>query len=107
MGKKDRRRLGLVAQSCLTLWHPVDCSPPGSSVHGILRARRLEWAAMPSPKGPSQPRSPTLQADSLPPDPPEKPKRRNQRDRELEGDRETEKDGNRDKEAERKREEEG
>ena len=32
-----------VAQSCLTLWDPVDCSPPGSSVHGILQARVLEW----------------------------------------------------------------
>ena len=38
----------LVAQSCLTLCDPMDCSPPGSSVHGILQARRLEWVAMPS-----------------------------------------------------------
>ena len=35
-----------VAQSCPTLWDPVDCSPPGSSVHGILQARVLEWVAM-------------------------------------------------------------
>ena len=35
----------LVAQSCLTL-QPVDCSPPGSSVHGILQARILEWIAI-------------------------------------------------------------
>ena len=35
-------------QSCLTLCDPVDCSPPGSSVHGILQARILEWGAMPS-----------------------------------------------------------
>ena len=35
-----------VAQSCLTLCHPVDCSPPGSSVHGILQARVLEWGAI-------------------------------------------------------------
>ena len=34
-----------VAQSRLTLCHPVDCSPPGSSVHGILQARILEWVA--------------------------------------------------------------
>ena len=34
-------------QSCLTLCHPMDCSPPGSSVHGILQARILEWVAMP------------------------------------------------------------
>ena len=35
-----------VAQSCLTLCDPVDCSPPGSSVHGILQARILEWVAI-------------------------------------------------------------
>ena len=35
-------------QSCSTLYDPVDCSPPGSSVHGILQARTLEWVAMPS-----------------------------------------------------------
>ena len=35
----------LVAQSCLTLYDPMDCSPPGSSVHGISQARVLEWAA--------------------------------------------------------------
>ena len=38
----------LVAQSCLTLCNPSDCSPPGSSVHGILQARILEWIATPS-----------------------------------------------------------
>ena len=37
----------LVAQSCLTLCDPMDCSPPDSSVHGILQARILEWIAMP------------------------------------------------------------
>ena len=41
-----------------SLW-PHDCSPPGSSVHGILQARILEWVAMPSSRGSSQPRSPT------------------------------------------------
>ena len=35
-----------VAQSCLTLSDPTDCSPPGSSVHGIFQARVLEWGAM-------------------------------------------------------------
>ena len=34
------------AQSCPTLCDPVDCSPPGSSVHGILQARILEWVAI-------------------------------------------------------------
>ena len=40
--------LVMVSQSRLTLCDPVDCSPPGSPVHGILQARILEWAAMPS-----------------------------------------------------------
>ena len=40
-------------QSCLTLSDPMDCSPPGSSVHGILQARILEWVAMPSSRGSS------------------------------------------------------
>ena len=35
-----------VAQSCLTLCDPMDCSPPGSSVHGIFQARVLEWGAI-------------------------------------------------------------
>ena len=35
-----------VTQSCPTLCDPVDCSPPGSSAHGILQARVLEWAAI-------------------------------------------------------------
>ena len=33
------------AQSCLILFHPMDCSPPGSSVREILQARILEWVA--------------------------------------------------------------
>ena len=39
-------------QSCLALCNPVDCSLPGSCVQGILQARILEWAAMPSSRGP-------------------------------------------------------
>ena len=38
-------------QSCPTLCESVDCSPPGSSVRGILQARILEWAAVPSSRG--------------------------------------------------------
>ena len=38
-----------VAQSCLTLCNPMDCSPPGSAVHGIFQARVLEWVPLPSP----------------------------------------------------------
>ena len=60
-----------VAQLCPTLCDPVDCSPPGSSVHGILQARVLDWAAMPSSRSASRPRDRTCicllrwQADSL------------------------------------------
>ena len=46
-------------QSCLTLCDPMDCSLPGSSVHGISQARILEWVAMPSSRGFSQPRDRT------------------------------------------------
>ena len=35
-----------VAQSCLTFSAPMDCSPPASSIHGILQARVLEWGAI-------------------------------------------------------------
>ena len=41
-------------QSCLTICDPMDCSLPGSSVHGILQARMLKWVAMPSSRGSSQ-----------------------------------------------------
>ena len=55
----------------------MDCGPPGSSVHGIFQARMLEWVAMPSSRGFSTPgielRSPALQADSLPSEPPGEP----------------------------------
>ena len=46
----------LVAQSCLTLWETTYCSLPGSSAHGILQARILEWIASPFFRGYSQPR---------------------------------------------------
>ena len=62
--------LCLVTQLCLTLCNPMDCGPPGSSVHGILQARILEWVACPPPvdlPNPGiEPRPPTLQAESLP-----------------------------------------
>ena len=52
----------LVAQLCLTLCDPMDCSSPGSSVRGILQTRILEWAAMPFSRGvfPTQGLSPGL-----------------------------------------------
>ena len=45
----------LVAPSCPTLCDPVGCRPPGSSVHGILQARILEWVAIPLSRGSSPP----------------------------------------------------
>ena len=45
---------------------PVDCSPPGSSVHGILQVRILEWAAMPSSRGSSPPRDGSCISSLLP-----------------------------------------
>ena len=49
----------LVAQSCPTLCNPMNCGPPGSSVHGILQARILEWIAIPFSRGSSRPRDRT------------------------------------------------
>ena len=49
-----------VAESCLTLCNLMDCSLPGSSVHGISQARILEWVTMPSSRGSSWPRDKTL-----------------------------------------------
>ena len=46
-------------QSCLTLCDPMNCSPPGPSVRGILQARTLEWVAMPSSRASSRPRDQT------------------------------------------------
>ena len=62
----------LVAQLCLNVCDLMDCSPPGSSVHGSLQTRILEWVAMPfsresSDTGikPQSPAFPALQADLL------------------------------------------
>ena len=67
----------LVTQLCPTLCDPMDCNLPGSSVHGILQARILEWIAICSSRGSSWLRDwtqcPALQADSLPSEPPGKP----------------------------------
>ena len=46
-----------VAQSCLTLCNPTECSPPGSSVHGILQERILHWVAISLSRGSSLPRN--------------------------------------------------
>ena len=64
---------GKVVQSCLTLSHPMDYT-----VHGILQARILEWIVLPLSRGSCQQRDQiqvsSMQADSLPAEPPEKPK---------------------------------
>ena len=66
----------LVAQPCPTLCSPMDCNPPGSSVHGIIPARH--WRGLPCPSSRDLPKpgikltSPAWQADSLPPVPPGK-----------------------------------
>ena len=48
-----------VAQSCPTLCDPMDCSPPGSSIHGIFQARILEWVAISFSRGSSRPKDRT------------------------------------------------
>ena len=67
----------LCAQSCLTLYDPMDCRPPGSSVHGILQARTLECSLLQGSSQPGiEPRSAALRAYSLPSEPPGKPWRK-------------------------------
>ena len=68
-----------IAQSCLTLCNPMDCNPPGSSVHRIFQARILERVVMPYFRGASQPRvelmslaSPTLAGGFFTTEPPRK-----------------------------------
>ena len=68
----------LVSQTCPTLCDPMECSLLGSSVHGILQARILKWVGTPFSRGLPYPGiklgSPALQADSLPSEPPGKPR---------------------------------
>ena len=67
----------LVSQLCLTLCNPMECSLAGSSVHGILQARIVEWLPFPSlgdlPYPGIEPESPALQVSSLPSEPLGKP----------------------------------
>ena len=55
-GKDPETGKGMHGQSCLILCDLIDCSPPGSSVHGIFSARILEWIAVSSPGESSQPK---------------------------------------------------
>ena len=69
----------IFVQSCPTLCNPMDCRPPGSSVHGISQARILEWVAISFSRGSSWPRDRTwishIEADTLTSEPPGKPPR--------------------------------
>ena len=60
MGRLKKQNVkALIPQLCPTLCDPIDGSPPGSSVPGILQGRILEWVAIPFSKGSSQPRDQT------------------------------------------------
>ena len=52
--------VSMLAQSCPTFCYPVNCSPPGSSVHGIFRARKLEWVAVSFSNSETELTSPSL-----------------------------------------------
>ena len=76
LDQKERLCMCWVTHSCLTLCHPMDCSLPASSVHGIFQPRLLEWVSMSYSRGSSQPRDWTRiscvsctgrQVDSVPP----------------------------------------
>ena len=68
---------GLITQSCMTVCDPMDYSPPGSSVHGILQARVLEGVSFPTPGylpyPRTEPASPALAGRFFPSVPPGKP----------------------------------
>ena len=74
----------IVAQSCLTFCNPMDCSPPSSSVHGILQAR-IPDSGLPFPSSVRlpdlgiEPGSHALQEDSLPSEPLGKPPKLDQK----------------------------
>ena len=74
-GKEGHLKWDCQSLSCVLLCNPMDCSPPGSSVRGLLQARILEWVAilgdLPDPG--IEPVSPALQADSSPSESPGKP----------------------------------
>ena len=72
---KGSALVGKIGKCCAVLTqstpcNPMNCSLPGSSVHGASQARILEWIGISFSRGSSKPRSPTLQVDSLPSEPP-------------------------------------
>ena len=78
--REYRENMCSIAQSCLTLCNPKECSPPGSSVHGDSPGKNTgEGCLIHPPQGDlpkpgTEPRSPALQVDSLPSELPGKPK---------------------------------
>ena len=76
MGKEIKKNTYVSHSVVSDSLQPMDCSLPGSSVHGVLQARILEWVAISFSSRSFQPRdrtkSPALQADSLPSEPPVK-----------------------------------
>ena len=52
-GTEAERKLKCQSLTCVPLCDPMDCSPPGSSIHGIFQARVLEWAPVSFSRGPS------------------------------------------------------
>ena len=78
LSKQEKSHLkALATQSCPTMCDPMDCSPPGSSAHGILQARYWSWLPFLPPgdllNPEIKPGSPALQADCLPSEPSGKP----------------------------------
>ena len=79
LGREDPLKKGMATHSSILAWEILQTEEPGGlhTVHGILQAKILEWVAFPSsgnlPDPGIEPRSPTLQADSLPSEPPGKP----------------------------------
>ena len=59
LSPSDTFHWACLSQLCPALYDPMDCSPPGSSVHGILQARILEWVAISFSRGSSRPRDRT------------------------------------------------
>ena len=72
-----KKRESVIHSVCLTLCNTIECSQPGSSVHGIRQTRILEWIAISFsgglPNSGIDPGPPALQADSLPSEPPGTP----------------------------------
>ena len=75
---RGSNKVNVKVKSCPTLWDPMDCSPPGSSILGIFQARVQSWSGLPFPSPGDlpdpgiKPGSAALQSDTLPSEPPGK-----------------------------------